>query len=547
MTLHAMVTDPIRAVLTDLGVAPSHSIPMETPKQEGQGHLSTTVAMSLAKVLRKAPKMIAEEIVEKLGSIDHVEKIEVAGPGFINFTFSDTAFHEVLTSLEKQGSDVGRSNVGDAKRVNVEYVSANPTGPLHAGHGRNCALGDTISNLLDWNGFNVTREYYFNNAGNQMNKLAESVRARVLEALGETVEFPEDGYHGEYIKVVAQKIADAEGKGFLEKPEADQLSVARAHGEEWCFASIKATLDRLGIKHDVYFNESTLFEEGKIEQVVKDLSDKGLTYEKEGATWFALEKLGMPQDKVIIKSTGEPTYRLPDIAYHRNKVDQGYDQLVDIFGADHIATIPDVIAGMKALGIEDDKVRTVIHQMVTFIEDGEVVKFSKRSGKSFNLDELIDEVGADVVRFFFIMRAPGTHLDFDLDLAKEEGDKNPVFYLQYAHARIASILRKGAEQGVELNTDVDLSSLTDPSEIELISLLSRFESTLQRACDQLEPHQVTEYLRDLAAAYHHFYHSCRILGTEEPLQSARLLLADVTRRVMKNGLDVLGVAAPSQM
>lgn len=547
MTLQSFVAPHVRKVLTDLGVAPSHPLPIEIPKQEGQGHLSTTVAMSLAKELKKAPKAIAEEIIANLGTVDGVAHIDVAGPGFINFTFKEEVFHAILASLNDLQENIGRSQIGAGRTVNVEYVSANPTGPLHAGHGRNCALGDTVASLMDWTGHTVTREYYFNNAGNQMNKLAESVRTRVVQALGTDREFPEDGYHGEYIKDVAQMIVDERGKEFLELSDEEQLQASRAKGEVWCFESIKATLGLLNIKHDVYFNESQLFDDGKIARVVDDLKERGLTYEKDGATWFALEKLGMPQDKVIIKSTGEPTYRLPDIAYHRDKIEQGYDELVDIFGADHIATIPDVVAGMKALGIDEKRVKTVIHQMVTFIEDGEVVKFSKRSGKSFNLDELIEEVGADVVRFFFIMRAPGTHLDFDLDLAKEEGDKNPVFYLQYAHARISSILRKGAEQGVHLNTGTDVSCLVDPTEIALIGLLSRFQSVLERACEQLEPHQVTDYLRELAAAYHQFYHACRILGTEEPLQSARLLLADVTRRAMKNGLAVLGVAAPEQM
>jgi arginyl-tRNA synthetase len=270
-------------------------------------------------------------------------------------------------------------------------------------------------------------------------------------------------------------------------------------------------------------------------------------YEKDGATWFALTELGNQQDKVIVKSTGEATYRLPDIAYHRDKLQRGYDVVVDIFGADHIATVPDVLAGVRALGFDTDRVRVVIHQMVTFVENGEVVKFSKRSGKSFTLDELIDEVGADVVRFFFIMRAVGTHLEFDLGLAKEEGDKNPVFYLQYAHARICSILRKAHEKGVEVQASADLSCLVHPREIELISLLSRMKASVERSCENLEPHTIAEYLRDLAGAYHNFYHDCRILGAEEPLESARLFLADVTRRAMRNGLLLLGVGTPERM
>ncbi|RPI67443.1 MAG: arginine--tRNA ligase [Ignavibacteriae bacterium] len=559
--MHQFLEPSIRAVVTTMGVDPNTPIPFEVPRQAGHGHVTTTIAMSLAKSTKQAPRGIADQVAEALRSAPHVESVDVAGPGFINVTFKPSAFHAVLLSLHQEGDAVGRSTIGAGRSVNVEYVSANPTGPLHAGHGRNCAVGDTIANMHAWCGFDVTREYYFNNAGNQMNKLGESIAARVLELAGhgDILPFPEDGYHGEYIRDIAQSlltdpaVADFVVADFVvpdlavaDANVADLKAVCRKAGEEWCFASIKQTLASLNIKHDLYFNEDSLYSDGKVQQTIDDLRSNDLVYEKDGATWLALEKLGNPQDKVIVKSTGEPTYRLPDIAYHREKLLRGYDYVVDIFGADHIATIPDVLAAVKALGFETERVRTVIHQMVTFMENGEVVKFSKRSGKSFTLDELIDEVGADVVRFFFIMRAVGTHLDFDLGLAKEEGDKNPVFYLQYAHARISSILRKAQGTSAAIATD-HLEVLTAPSEIALIALLSRFRTVLERACDQLEPQAIAEYLRDLAAAYHQFYHDCRILGSEPQVESARLLLADVTRRAMHNGLMVLGVQAPEQM
>lgn len=545
MTLHAFLEPQVREALRAMEADASMPIPFEVPRQAGHGHVTTTIAMSLTKVLKQPPRAIAEKIADSLRTAPHVLSVEIAGPGFINVTFAPSAFHEILLSLHDSGDDVGRSTIGAGRTVNIEYVSANPTGPLHAGHGRNCSVGDTIANLYAWCGFTVTREYYFNNAGNQMNKLGESIAARVLEILNRSDElpFPEDGYHGEYIKEIAQELVT--GGAVADLDIAQLREIAKKAGETWCFASIKRTLSTLNIKHDLYFNEDSLYSDGKVKQTIEDLRDKGLVYEKDGATWLALEQLGNPQDKVIVKSTGEPTYRLPDIAYHREKLLRGYDYVVDIFGADHIATIPDVLAAVKALGFETERVRAVIHQMVTFIEEGEVVKFSKRSGKSFTLDDLIDEVGADVVRFFFIMRAVGTHLDFDLGLAKEEGDKNPVFYLQYAHARICSILRK-AEGSVTASTD-DLSVLVEPSEIALIGLLSRFRIVLERACEQLEPQSVAEYLRDLAAAYHQFYHECRILGSDPKIESARLLLADVTRRAMRNGLFVLGVSAPEQM
>ncbi len=561
MMMKRFVEPYIRTALREMGADPNHLISFEFPRQEGFGHLSTTVALALAKSLRTSPKAIAEQIVASLGKVPMVSTIDVAGPGFINFTFEPAAFHSILRDLVAEGLNIGRSDIGDGKRANVEYVSANPTGPLHAGHGRNCAIGDTIANIYEWCGYHVTREYYFNNAGNQMNKLGESIASRILELHGksELIPFPADGYHGEYIRFIAQANAndyDLRRLEALMRQDGTESGVVINEnyinefrkrcsklGEKWCFESIQKTLKSLGIHHEVYFNEDTLYADGKIEATIAQLKAKDLVYERDGALWFALEKLGNPQDKVIVKSTGEPTYRLPDIAYHADKLSRDYDLVIDIFGSDHIATIPDVMAGIKALGFDVERVRIVIHQMVTFVENGEVVKFSKRSGKSFTLDELIEEVGPDVVRFFFIMRAPGTHLDFDLGLAKEEGEKNPVFYLQYAHARISSILRKAGRNP----TSADLSALTHRRELDLIGLLSRFREEVERSCQNLEPHTLAEYLRDLATAYHQFYHDCRILGSEKNIEDARLLLAGVTRMAMANGLNILGVTAPETM
>lgn len=538
----------IRTALTSIGVDADTPIHFEIPRQEGHGHLSTTVAMSLAKIRKSNPRVLAQELVTAIGeNVPLVERIDIAGPGFINITFAPAVYHAMLRDLSALGTTIGRSDVGAGRTVNVEYVSANPTGQLHAGHGRNCAVGDTLANLFQWCGYHTTREYYFNNAGNQMNMLGKSIYARYRQVLGdEDYPFPEDGYHGDYPRTIAEEIRNEVGDRYREE-SAEALVFCRKRGEEWCFAAIKRTLDVLNIHHDVFFNEDSLYSSGRVEQTIADLRAKGLVYEKDGATWFALSQLGQQQDKVIVKSTGEPTYRLPDIAYHRDKLERGFDVIVDIFGADHIATIPDVLAGVQALGYDTSRVKVVIHQMVSFIENGEAVKFSKRSGKSFTLDDLIDEVGADVVRFFFIMRAVGTHLEFDLGLAKEEGDKNPVFYLQYAHARICSILRKAAEKGVAIDEGADVGVLVHPKEIELITLLSRMRTVVERACEHLEPHTLAEYLRDLAAAYHNFYHDCRILGSEPALESARLLLADVTRRAMYNGLMILGVKAPEVM
>lgn len=548
MMMQRYIEPQLHAALVSLGVTPPDDIAFGVPRQEGHGHLSTNIAMTFAKGLGKQPRLFAQEIVDAIGTVPLVSAIEVAGPGFINITFSDDVYHAMLRDLDAQRDDIGRSTIGAGRRVNVEYVSANPTGPLHAGHGRNCAVGDTIANLFAWNGYSVTREYYFNNAGNQMNKLGLSIYARVQHRLGnEEFPFPEDGYHGEYIHDIAENIVRDHRAEITALNEDDARAFCRKQGEQWCFSSIKKTLESLNIHHDEYFNEDSLYGDGKVTATIEDLREKGLVYEKDGAQWFALTQLGQAQDKVIVKSTGEPTYRLPDIAYHRDKLQRGFDTVVDIFGADHIATIPDVLAGVRALGFDTERVKVVIHQMVTFVENGEIVKFSKRSGKSFTLDELIDEVAADVVRFFFVMRAVGTHLEFDLGLAKEEGDKNPVFYLQYAHARICSILRKAEEKGLAPNSAANLSVLTHPAEIELIGLLSRMQAAVERACENLEPHTIAEFLRDVAAAYHNFYHDCRILGVEPEIEAARLLLADVTRRAMRNGLLLLGVGTPERM
>jgi len=548
MMMQRFVEPHLRQALTTLGVTPPDALGFGVPRQDGQGDLSTTIAMMLGKSLGKNPHVFAQEIIDAMGEIPLVEKIELAGPGFINISFCDDVYHAMLHDLDLQGDNIGRSEIGLGKTMNIEYVSANPTGPLHAGHGRNCAVGDTIANLFVWNGYAVTREYYFNNAGNQMNKLGESIYARVQHRLGNmSYPFPEDGYHGEYIHEVAENIVANRSKEFSALNEVDAKSLCRKQGEQWCFASIKHTLESLNINHDEYFNEDSLYSDGKVEATISELRSKGLVYEKDGATWLALSQMGNQQDKVIVKSTGEPTYRLPDIAYHRDKLRRGYDVVIDIFGADHIATIPDVLAGVRALDFDTERIRVVIHQMVTFVENGEIVKFSKRSGKSFTLDELIDEVGSDVVRFFFIMRAVGTHLEFDLGLAKEEGDKNPVFYLQYAHARICSILVKAAEKGLSLDPSANLSVLVHEKEIQLIGLLSRMQQAVERSCENLEPHTIAEFLRDVASAYHNFYHDCRILGTEPELEAARLLLADVTRRAMRSGLLLLGVGTPERM
>ena len=542
------IDETFKSALAKIGVNEDISIEFETPKNEDHGDISTNIAMKLAKPLKKQPRIIAGEIIENLEfDPEIIEKCEIAGPGFINIKFLPKFFHENLAGLIELGENIGKSEAGKGIKVNVEYVSANPTGLLHLGHGRNACIGDTVANLFEWTGHEVTREYYFNNAGNQMNNLAKSIFARYMQKyVDKDHSFPEDGYHGEYVIEIADKVHEIHGDSFRDENESN-LKICAKLGEEWCFERISQTLDKLHIKQDVFYNEDTLYSEGKIDAVIEELKAKDLAYEKDGATWFKLTELGLDDDRVIVKSTGEPTYRLPDIAYHREKFKRGFDIIVDVFGADHIATVPDVLAGVKALGYDTDAVKVLIHQFVTLTEAGQQIKMSKRSGKSYTLDDLIDEVGAEVVRFFLLMRGISTHLEFDLALAREQSDKNPVFYLQYAHARISSILEKAREGEIELIDNADLSLLQHKTEIDLIKKLMKFDAVLIHAVKKMEPQVIAEYLKELASSFHQFYHECRIIGTVENLQAARLNLALITKLALKNGLSIMGVSAPNKM
>lgn len=533
-----------KAAAEKLGYLNDILIAFDIPKLESHGDLSSNAAMLLAKPLRKKPRDIAEEIIAALEADEKIiYKIEIAGPGFINFFFTPEFIASITSDILNKKDDYGKSSKYSGKKANVEFVSANPTGPLTVGHGRNAVCGDTIANLLEWAGYNVDREYYFNNAGRQMRVLGDSVRLRYLEILGEEVEFPQDYYQGEYIKDIARKLYDEHGDKLKDK-KAEEIFKDRAEAE--IFEDIKKTLSRLKIEHKIFFNENTLYEEGKIKNVLDTFKEKNLSYEKENATWLKLTELGNEQDKVIVKSTGEPTYRLPDIAYHITKFERGYDLLVDLFGSDHNATYPDVLAGLKALGYHSDHVRVLIHQFVTIMENGEVVKMSTRKANYVTLDQLVDEAGSDVVRYFFNMRNITTHMNFDLALAKKQSDENPVFYLQYAHARICSILKMTEKEKLEASTQ-NLGLLKTPEEQTLLRKLHQFKDEVLLSAEAFETHRICVYLEELAASFHKFYTFCRILGTEKELAEARIALAMATKIVIKNGLSILGVNAPERM
>jgi arginyl-tRNA synthetase len=539
--LKAMLEDALRR----LNFPVEEAVQLEKPRSPDHGDLTTNVALLLGKQLKRNPRELAEQIRNHL-TIDaaQIERVEVAGPGFINFRFTTAFYQEQLRRLLEQQERFGRSDLGKGRKTQVEFVSANPTGPLTVGHGRGAVFGDTVSRLLEWTGHEVTREYYFNNAGRQMRILGDSVRLRYLELLGEQIEFPGDYYQGEYIRDIARHLKEESGDALrTEGPEG----LFKERAEQEIFADIRQTLRNLGVEFQSYFNENSLYKEGKITEVIGDLRARGAVYDSNGALWFKASTFGGEKDKVIVKSTGEPTYRLPDIAYHREKFRRGYDLMIDVFGADHVATYPDVLAGLRALGLDADKVKVLIHQFVTIVQNGEVVKMSTRKANFVTLDELIAEVGRDVVRYFFVMRSIGSHLNFDLRLAKEQSEENPVYYLQYAHARICSILRFAESEGRTDEGVVRFDLLKMPEEADLMKALLEFPGVMESCAITFEPHRLTEYLHDVAGIFHRFYHVSRVVTEDTELTKARLALCRATKIVLKNGLSVLGISAPVQM
>ena len=541
----------ILAALEGLSLKFPNEISFEKPKMETHGDLSTNFALLAAKELKMKPREVAQKVLDAMElDTSLVEKPEVAGPGFINFRFTNKYFLSFIEDVLIKGENFGRSNIGAGKKTQVEFVSANPTGPLTVGHGRNAVFGDTIANILEWTGHDVTREYYFNNAGRQMRVLGDSVRLRYKEILGEKIDFPEDYYQGEYIRDIAQHLFDEAGDKFKAEPAE---GVFKERAEQEIFDDIKKTLSRLQIEFAVFYNENSLYEAGKIKETIAALESKDLVYDKEGAKWFKATMVGGDQDKVIVKSSGEPTYRLPDIAYHIEKFRRGFELIVDIFGSDHIATYPDVLLALKSLGYDTDKIKVLIHQFVTIFQNGESVKMSTRKANFITLDELVDWVGADAVRFFFLMRNIGTHLNFDIDLAKKQSEENPVFYLQYAHARIASIIRFAESEGVQLSaisdqlSTINLDLLKEKEEIDLAKLLGSFPEVVEAAAINFEPHRIINYLQEIAEAFHRFYHAHRVVIPERDLAQSRLALCLATKAVLANGFRILGITAPEKM
>ena len=542
MNLKTHLSEAITEVLSSLDL-PKITVIIEHPKNTNFGDYSCNIALILAKEVRENPIQLAEKIKNNLNvNQSWISEINVSPPGFINFTGSTQYYQSFLTLILDKGNNFGKSTTGIGKTANVEFVSANPTGPLTVGHGRQAVIGDTISNILEWHGYEVTREYYYNDAGRQMRMLSESVSARYFQEINPKSKFPEDGYQGEYIREIAKNILQTHGKNL----KADN-PVFRKEAEGTIFQNIKKTLLSLGVKHNSFVNEKSFYDSGAIEKILEDLKEKDLTYEKDGATWFQASAVGKTQDRVYIKSTGEPTYRLPDTAYHQNKFVRNFDLIIDIFGADHVDTFPDVVAALEALNYDTSQLTVCIHQFVTLIRDGEKVKMSTRNAEFVTLQELIDELDKDVVRYFFIMRSMNSHLNFDLDLAKDQSEKNPVFYLQYAHARICNTIRYAEKSGINPKPEFDSILLEQHSEIELIKSLYQFPEIMKIVFSSLEPQIIATYLHTLAGKYHKFYADCRVVTEDLSLTNSRLNLISAVKCVLSNGLGILGISAPERM
>jgi arginyl-tRNA synthetase len=543
----------IQQALQAAGISTDKEIQIEKPADSRFGDFSTNIAFLLSRELSRNPRELAGEIVNRLGFPQGtVSKTTVAGPGFVNFYLEPAFIMQSVEQLLAEGSGFGRNCSGKGRKALVEYVSANPTGPLTVGRGRGGVLGDCIANLLETQGYEVTREYYFNDAGRQMQILGESVHYRYIEQCGREISFPDTHYQGDYIREIADVLFIEHGDSLA---GSEDITIFKETAEAIIFDSIRKTLEHLGIHHDSFFNEHTLYVEkdGKLsanDAVISALSSRDFVREYDGATWFLTTKLGQEKDKVLVKSSGEPSYRLPDIAYHITKFERGFSLMINVFGADHIDEYPDVLEALRILGYDTERIRIAINQFVTTTVGGQTIKMSTRKGNADLLDDLIDDVGADATRLFFIMRSKDSHLNFDIDLAKKQSKDNPVFYLQYAHARICSLLRMA---GKELGFDPEapgkhlLQLLDTPVEIQLGSALLDYPEVIQSCLRFLEPQKMVEYLYGIAELFHKFYQECPILKADADVCRARLFLSCATRQVLRNGFAVLGISAPESM
>ncbi len=524
---------------------------LERPRHEGQGDWASNIAMLLAKPLKAKPRELAEEIVSRIGKDPHLEKIEVAGPGFINFFVTNLWVSDVLEAAVTEREKFGRSDQGKGRKVQVEFVSANPTGPLHVGHGRGAAVGDMTASLLEYAGWDVEREYYINDAGLQMNLLGQSTQARYFEILGaeDKAPFPENGYKGDYIYDLAREIIERDGKQYLDLPLEESFPVFQLHAADTILEGIKQDLSLFGVSFDVWFSEKSLYEKKLVGTALDFLKERGHAYDKDGALWFRTTAFGDDKDRVLVRSNGVTTYFASDVAYHKEKFDRGFDLVIDVWGADHHGYVPRMKAAVEALGKDREALQILLIQFVNLLRGGHQVSMSTRSGEFVTLREVLDEVGIDAARFLFAMRRCDSHLDFDLELAKKASTDNPVFYVQYAHARIQSILREAAAREVKIPdpASVDVNLLVEPEEKALAKRIARFPEEVEKAASELAAHRIAFFAYDLASEFHAFYNAHRVLGVDDNLSKARLCLVEATRVALTNALGILRVKAPERM
>ena len=551
--LKQTVIDAVNAAVKS-GELPEAYVPqfiIEKPSDKKNGDFSSNIAMAGARAYHMAPRAIAEAIVKNLDLKNtFIEKTEIAGPGFINFYFSDKYYNEILRDIVKSGENYGRSDFGEGKKILVEFVSANPTGPMHIGNARGGAIGDCLASVLDAAGYYVQREFYVNDAGNQIEKFATSLEVRYLNLCGKDVEMPEDAYHGEDITVHAKNFYNINGDKYANTSSEERRKALVDYALPLNIQGLEDDLKKYRIVYDKWFKESALHNDGSVKKVIDALKEKGVTYEQDGALWFKASEYGNDKDIVLIRANGIPTYIVPDIAYHYNKlVTRGYDKAIDVLGADHHGYIPRMKAALTALGVDADRLDPVIMQMVRLVRDGETVKLSKRSGKAITLNTLLDEVPIDAARFFFNLREPNSHCDFDLDLAIKNSSENPVYYVQYAHARICSIIKKAQAEGIEIGepTDETLSKLSSNEERELISFMSGLTDEIITAAKNYDPARITHYVIELATLFHKFYNAHRVVSEDEGLTKARLYLCTAVKNTIKNILVMLKVSVPESM
>ena len=521
---------------------------IEVPKVADYGDFSTNLAFLLSKKTKQSPQEIAKELISHLPSCDWIKKVEIAAPGFINFFLKSSAWQGIVRDIINHPESYGQGKEREEKII-VEFVSANPTGPLHIGHGRGAAVGDTLANILDYAGYKIKREYYINDVGRQIQILGRSVFLRYLELLGEKIDFPKDHYQGEYIKKLAQEILERKGNKYREVAEKEAIPLFATFAKERIMEDIKKDLNNFGVRFDYWFSEKDLIKNGDVANLIKWLKDTGLAYEKDGALWFASSRFNDEKDRVLVRANGATTYFASDLAYHKNKFERGFHILIDLWGADHHGYVPRLKAGIQALGYDMEKLKILLVQLVHLKRGGKPLAMSTRAGEFVTLKEVLEEVGKDAARFIFLTRSCDSHLDFDLEVAKSQNMENPVFYVQYAHARVCSLEKIAKERGIEFPpfNAVDLAPLQSEEEIGLMKLLARFPDLIEDIARTLEPHRLSYYLTELAGEFHRYYNKYRILDTPEDICAARFALAQAVKIVIAKGLSLLGVSAPKQM